>query len=98
MSRDRKMLYKLVLSATEGKVPAELAKARIGPIHQARWLTLASRIIRLYLSVPKHLGAYIMTVLEQLVNFIVNVYFKVRSMLFLADSYIDRDTHNYYCY
>ena len=81
MSRDRKLLYNLVLAATEGEVSPKLAKARIGPINQARWLTLASRIVRLYMSVPNHLGAYVMTVLEQLVNFIINVYFKVRYYL-----------------
>lgn len=77
LSHDRKVLYNLVIAACEGKIDEKQAKARIGKVHQARWLTLASRVVRLWMSVPSHLGSYVCEVLDRLVNFIIHVYFKV---------------------
>ena len=59
MSNDKKLLYLLILAINKGSIDEKLAGRRIGPVHQARWLTLASRrrILRIYISVPDHLGA-----------------------------------------
>ena len=77
MSRDRQLLYKLIVGISKGDI-SEVKECTIGPVHQARWLTLASRILRLYCSPPDNLGAYWESVLERLATFIVKVYFKVR--------------------
>ena len=77
MSNDRKLLYQLILAIDKGSIDEKLARRRIGPVHQARWLTLASRILRIYISVPDHLGAVVMEMLERLSVFIIQVYFKV---------------------
>jgi hypothetical protein len=77
MSRDRQILYQLIIGIEKGDV-SSVAKKTIGKAHQARWITLSSRILRVYCSVPSHLGAYKLEVLERLSTFIVKVYFKVR--------------------
>ena len=51
LSTDQKMLYELTASIISGHVPSELAKRKIGLLNLARWLTLATRILRLYLCV-----------------------------------------------
>ena len=76
MSRDRQLLYKLIVGVSKGDI-SDVKNSTIGPVHQARWLTLASRIMRLYCSQPDNLGAYWESVLERLAIFIVKVYFKV---------------------
>ena len=83
MSRDRKLLYQLVIGIENGNI-SKVAKSRIGKAHQARWLTLASRILRLHCSVPQHLGEYQMIVLERLSIFISKVYFKVRRLIYFT--------------
>ena len=76
MSRDRQLLYKLILGISKGDI-TDVQHCTIGAVHQARWLTLASRILRAYCSPPDNFGAYLETVLERLSIFIVKVYFKV---------------------
>jgi hypothetical protein len=81
MSNDRQLLYQLILAIDSGSIDEKLAHRRIGTVHQARWLTLASRILRLYISVPDHLGAIVMEKLERLSIFIVQIYFKVSTKI-----------------
>ena len=50
-----------------------MANNIIGKLVQSRWLTTASRAIRLYVS-----GTCDVPFLKRLVNFIVNVYYKVQ--------------------
>ena len=76
MSTDRRLLYKLILGISKGNI-SSVEDSTIGPVNQARWLTLASRVLRLYCSPPDNLGTYGETVLERLSIFIVKVYFKV---------------------
>ena len=78
MSRDRQILYLLIIGINDGDI-SKVARKTIGKAHQARWITLAARILRLYCSVPTKLGAYMLEVLERLATFIIKVYFKVRS-------------------
>ena len=77
MSRDQKLIYQLCIGIEDGDI-SQVSSWRIGPMHQARWLTFAARLLRLYCSLPEEFGSYTATVLERMANFILNVYFKVR--------------------
>ena len=57
-----------------GYVPEKLAKKTLGVMHHARWLTLASRILRYYVSNPVVRAEGV----ETLARYVVQVYYKVR--------------------
>ena len=68
LSSDQRLLYGI----SRGKVDPRFASWKIGPLNQARWLTLAIRLMCLWTR-----GAYPQnrsTKLYSLINFIVNFY------------------------
>ena len=72
LSNDQRLLYEYTVGISRGKVDPRFASWKIGPLHQARWLTLAIRLMCLWTR-----GAYPQnrsTKLFSLINFIVNVY------------------------
>lgn len=71
MSRDQKYLYRMSMAVQQGKAsfPQDLLTKQPGPLHQARWLTLANRILRLYVS--EHTPSL---ELKRLVFFVLNQY------------------------
>ena len=50
LSSDQKQLYQLARAVQDGAIRDQTASRRIGPINHARWLTLASRLLRLCVS------------------------------------------------
>jgi len=68
LSTDVLYLYRIAKAVSEGFCPEELANMKPGQIVHSRWLTKASRILRLYVSTSspsenlKTLAAYIMKV------------------------------------
>ena len=69
---DQRLLYEYTVGISRGKVDPRFASWKIGPLNQARWLTLAIRLMCLWTR-----GAYpqnLSTKLYSLINFIVNVY------------------------
>ncbi|KAF0287675.1 hypothetical protein FJT64_013924 [Amphibalanus amphitrite] len=66
LSADQELLYRLARAVQCGSVPDAVARRKIGELNHARWLTLGSRILRLYMStaVPS-------SELKQLVNFLL---------------------------
>jgi hypothetical protein len=73
LSADQKYLYKILQVITTGKIPNNFEKYTIGPMNHARWLTLANRACRLYISQPK-LTPLLKKNLFQFVQFIVLCY------------------------
>ena len=68
----QRLLYEYAVGISRGKVDSKYASWKIGPLNQARWLTLAIRLMYLLTR-----GAYpqrLTTKLHCLINFIVNVY------------------------
>ena len=68
----QRLLYKYAVGISRFKVDSRYASLKIGPLNQARWLTLAFRLMCLWTR-----GAYpqrLTTKLHSLINFIVNVY------------------------
>lgn len=66
---DQKYLYRMALAIHTGVYDDKLASKKPGPVSTARWLTTASRILRLYVSKQNPSQA-----LQKLVQFIVQVY------------------------
>lgn len=50
LSSDQRYLHRMMTAVRSGDVPEDLVKAKPGPVNHARWLTLACRILRLYVS------------------------------------------------
>ena len=72
LSSNQRLLYEYTVGISRGKVDPRFASWKIGPLNQARWLTLAIRLMCLWTR-----GAYPQnrsTKLYSLINFIVNVY------------------------
>lgn len=68
MNWEQKYLYDLVLAIITGVVPVGLAARNPGELHQARWVTLASRLLRVYVAevrpsaTLRHLAVYVVKV------------------------------------
>lgn len=82
-SSDQQYLLNICVAISNGDVPRKLASATIGPLCKARWVTMASRILRLYVS-----EEYPSDVLKTIVNYIIRVYaptiFRVKLQLILC--------------
>lgn len=50
MRSDQRYLYRVVVAVNNGTCDDQLANDKPGPVSTARWLTTASRILRLYIS------------------------------------------------
>lgn len=65
---DQRYLYEMVKAVASGECSERLASIKPGPVNQARWLTTASRILRLYVTKPspsndlKNLALFVMKV------------------------------------
>ena len=92
VSTDQKYGYRIVMAIRAGVIPADLANMDIGPICHARWLTLANRILRLYVS--KHgLKGKVLSNLKLLVEFIIGVYFPMWFEAKVKHSFINGPLH-----
>lgn len=72
LNSDQRLLYEYTVGIASGEVDPQYASWKIGPLHQARWLTLAIRLMCLWTrgAYPKEQAA----TLRKLVKFIVEVY------------------------
>jgi len=69
LSSDQEILYHYCVGIAAGKVDSPWIHRKIGPVNHARWLTLAIRLLGLYVRTTKpHLN------LVKLTNYIVTVY------------------------
>ena len=50
MNTDQKYMFEASLAVQSGYFPISLANMKPGKLHNARWLTLANRLLRLYVS------------------------------------------------
>ena len=70
LSSDQYYAYKICRAITKGYVEADLALLEIGPVVHSRWLTIACRILRLYVS-----KVHPTNTLETLARFCMQIYF-----------------------
>ena len=73
LSTDQKYLYRILQIIKTGIIPPDFGKFTIGPLNHARWLTLANRICRLYISKVR-LSPKLKSDLFQVVQFIMLCY------------------------
>lgn len=69
MRADQRYLYQMVVAVSNGVCDERLASLKPGPLSTARWLTTASRILRLYVT-----KSHPDDILIKLTDFIVKVY------------------------
>ena len=69
LSTDQKYLKEMWEAVTSGNCPTELARRNPGNVTHARWLTLANRILRLYVGTENPTSE-----LQKLADFVVKVY------------------------
>jgi hypothetical protein len=69
LSADQRYLYEICVAVQNAHVPASLARRNPGKLHHARWLTLANRLLRLYVSTTAPNQQ-----LLRLISFILNMY------------------------
>ncbi len=72
LSVDQRLLYEYVHGIAEGEVTPRFAAYKIGPANNARWLTLAVRVLSLYVR-----GIFLSTEHQQCLNMIVSFICKV---------------------
>ncbi|GBM71385.1 hypothetical protein AVEN_248586-1 [Araneus ventricosus] len=69
LSTDKIYLFDTCAAVSTGLYPTELQNRKPGPITQSRWLTIACRILRLYVSTSKP-----SEVLRYLAQYVIRVY------------------------
>lgn len=69
LSSDQKYLYDICCAVTNGHIEKELANRNPGKLCHSRWLTLANRLLRLYVSTKNPSQKLIL-----LANFVIKVY------------------------
>ena len=78
------MTYRICWGVITGNIDDELAFLEVGPMYHSRWLTLACRILRYYVSISKPTKN-----LKLIAEFIVKVYlpswFDIKIIKYLTD-------------
>ena len=77
LSTDGKYLLQTASSISDGFIPADLANKKLGPILHSRWLTKASRILRLYVSTSTP-SDNLRLLAEYVIKVYVPMYFNVK--------------------
>ena len=85
LSKDQGYLYAMVISIKKGKIEDQLFRAALPTVHHARFINLASSILRFYVTEPSpsdeliDLVSFVMKVIFTLVN---EIHFQMSSTLF----------------
>ena len=93
MSEDQKYLYRIAQAVMTGSTYFQVAGQRSlttaspGKFHNARWITLANRILRLYCSTNPHEEHY--KELERMVRFLIDVYCRAWFDIIENPSFLD---------
>ena len=87
MSDDAKLMYKYCVAVETGYYD-DFVFLKISNCSTARWITFATRIIRVYMSGGLNYNSHVAECLERMVSFIVNVYYKVGKLLVLGNRYL----------
>ena len=75
-STDQKNCYKLIMAIKSGMITPELANIKCGPLSTSRWLITAEALMMLWMC-DHGLTGEVLRVLEVLVRFCIDVYFKL---------------------
>jgi len=91
LSPDQKYLYQICVAVIDGIVPETLQCSKIRNLCHSRWLTLANRIMRIYVSLETS-SKYYETIIY-LVKYIVGVYYKTFAAIKYKPSLADGPLH-----
>jgi hypothetical protein len=78
LSDDQRYLADMWSAVTSGKCSVDVANRQPGPMAHSRWLTTASRILRLYIGTVKP-GENLKTLVKYIVRVYVPVWFEIKS-------------------
>lgn len=78
LSTDEDYIIEIATAVSTGICPVNLANKKTGPMHNARWLTTASRVLRLYVATDKPSENLIILV-KYIMQVYVPMYFNVKS-------------------
>ena len=84
LSTDQKYLYNICHAVQSGICSSELASMKPGPIHHARWTTLANRLLRTYISTI-HPTPELSRIVHFIVNYYAPVWFRIKSKPICTD-------------
>ncbi len=90
LSKDQKYFLDICLAIKIGNSPNDLSHSNPGPISHSRWLTTASRVLRLYVSTESPSDE-----LKVLVNFIMKSYMPVWFEIKVSKTFTDGPIHLY---
>ena len=76
MSNDSVLMYKYCVAVETGLYD-EFVYLKLGHCSTARWITFGARLLRVYMSDGLDYNSHIAECLERMVNYVVNVYYKV---------------------
>jgi len=75
LSNDAKHLHQLAVQVNTGSLTKNAMKKKIGPLCHSRWLTLATRILRLYIALSPNNTVF--SKIKKLARYIIGVYWKM---------------------
>jgi hypothetical protein len=78
LSNDQHYLYRMTQAVTSGECPQQLADCQPGPLAHSRWLTTASRILRLYVA-EKTPSANLVTIVTYIVRVYTPMWFEIKT-------------------
>lgn len=78
LSTDQKYLYEITVAISSNNLSADLANRNSGKITHSRWLTIANRILRLYVSSVKP-SKNLRTLTQFVVKVYAPVWFEIKS-------------------
>ncbi|GBO09129.1 hypothetical protein AVEN_122935-1 [Araneus ventricosus] len=88
LSDDQRYLKDMFQAVSDGNCPNGLANRKPGPVAHSRWLTTASRILRLYVSIRNPSDNLVI-----LVTYILNVYTPVWFSIKMKSSITEGSRH-----
>ena len=84
LSTDQSYAYKIALAVINGTVNEDLSLLEVGPIVHSRWLTLACRILRRYISTPNP-SANLMLLARFCIEVYLPSWFNIKAKNFVTD-------------
>ena len=92
MNTDAKLSYQLVQAITSGIMPRELTLMKTGKLNHSRWLTTGEGFLVLWTRKHGFMDNLLIR-LEQIVNFLVKVYFRIFFEIKVKHSWVQGRYH-----
>ena len=77
LSKDQAYLHRMCQAVMQGEVPSDLANQEPGPLSNARWVTLANRLLRKYISTRSPSRKF-QSLIHAIINFYAPSWFQIK--------------------